>query len=141
MADAGPELPIEVRDFLREHIESHVQLALLLLLRGRRGQALTAESVASEQRLPESMADEELRFLCERKLVEARRTADGLFFTYSPASPDLASGVEKLAEVYDEKLLEIMQWMTRNAMERLRTKALRTFADAFVLKRRDDKDG
>jgi hypothetical protein len=141
LANSGSGLPDDVQALLRERIASYEQLALLLLLRARVEQTWTVSSVASELRLPEAIAEEALQFLCGQKLVARVASADGPRFTYNPGSPELAALVEKLAKAYDEKLLDVMRLMTTNAIERLRTNALSTFADAFLLKRGEDEDG
>jgi hypothetical protein len=142
VAEAGPGLPIDVQIFLRERIESYEQLALLLLLRARSEQSCALTPLASELHLPEAIAEDALRFLCGRKLVASVASADGPRFTYHPGSSDLADLVDKLAKAYEDKLLDVMRQMTTNAIERVRTKALSTFDDAFLLRREeDDEDG
>jgi hypothetical protein len=141
MADPDPGLPVDVRTFLEERIESYEQLAILLFLRARVKQSWAVTSLASELRLPEAIAEEALRFLCGRKLVGSMESADGPRFIYSPGSADLADVIERLANAYDDNLLDIMRLMTNNAIERLRANALSTFADAFLLRRSEDKDG
>lgn len=44
------------------------------------------------------------------------------------------SSVDALVMLYDEDRIEVMNLMTRTALERVRKEAARVFADAFVLK-------
>ena len=52
----------------------------------------------------------------------------------SPRGETLA----RLVEVYEEQPIEIIKLMSANAIERVRTAALRAFADAFVLHKGKD---
>jgi hypothetical protein len=52
--------------------------------------------------------------------------------------PVLQPIVEALLRVYDESRLELMSIMSSNAIDRVRTGALRAFANAFVLSRKRD---
>lgn len=44
------------------------------------------------------------------------------------------SSLDALVRLYDEDRIEVMNLMTRTALERVRKEAARVFADAFVLK-------
>ena len=61
-------------------------------------------------------------------------------YIYAPANPDLAHAVEVLARVYETDRAALMNVMNASAIERLRTKAMRAFADAFII-RKKDKNG
>ena len=62
-------------------------------------------------------------------------------FCYSPGSVALAGVVDELAESYDVNRLTVINLMNANAFERVRTQALSTFANAFILGRKKGKDG
>jgi hypothetical protein len=59
-----------------------------------------------------------------------------------PAGP-WAPAVLALSLVYDEDRLEVLNYMTKTALARVRQDAARAFADAFVLrpKKKGDSDG
>jgi hypothetical protein len=135
------ELPEEIQLFVREHIESHEQLAIVLLLRSRPDQALDGSAISTELRLPEAFVDEALHALGQRTLVTQSPGADGPLFSYSPETPALAELVSKLAQLNVDRRLDVMRLMTANSIERLRAKAVSTFADAFLLRRGRGKDG
>lgn len=48
--------------------------------------------------------------------------------------------MSRLASVYTSRPIDIMRLMSANAIERVRTAALRTFAEAFVI-RKDGRGG
>lgn len=122
-----------VRALLYDCIESFEQLGILLLLQRRRGDEWAPASVAGELNLDSDVAKKALEHLCRRNLVAARVEGKAAFFRYGPGNPALESAVSGLAEAYQESLLEVMQLMNKNAIERVRTSALRTFADAFLI--------
>ena len=67
--------------------------------------------------------------------------ADPACFAYRPVSSGLDTAVGRLEREYAERPILIIQLMSANAIERLRTAALHTFADAFVLKKKDKDRG
>lgn len=138
---ADQKLPEEVQRFLREHIESFEQLEIVLLLRSRPDQAMNSTAISAELRLPEAIVDETLDTLSERELVARAPGADGPLFNYSPETPALAELVSAVAQLNQDRQLDVMRLMTANSIDRLRAKALSTFADAFLLRRGKGKDG
>jgi len=57
---------------------------------------------------------------------------------YALAPPPRGETLARLVEVYEEQPIEIIKLMSTNAIERVRTAALRAFADAFVLHKGKD---
>lgn len=139
MADS--ELPEKVQRFLREHIESFEQLEIVLLLRSRPEEAFHGSAISTELRLPETIVEEALHTLSQRELVARASGRNGPLFSYSPETPALAELVSELAQLNLDRRLDIMRSMTANSIERLRAKALSTFADAFLLRRGKGRDG
>jgi hypothetical protein len=136
VTDAG-DLPDDVRALLHEHIESYEQLETLLLLRRERYEHWTGEGLAARLRVRTELVDAALARLKASGLVEATGSAPNRF-AYRPASSGLDAAVGRLQSEYTERPILIIQLMSANAIERLRTAALHTFADAFVLKKKDD---
>jgi hypothetical protein len=68
------------------------------------------------------------------------RGAGGPEFRYAPATVALDAGVSALARAYADQRLEIMKLISANAIERLRTAAIRAFSDSFLI-RRKRRDG
>lgn len=69
--------------------------------------------------------------------VEALRAQRAL----EPAGP-WRSSLDALVKMYDDDRIEVLNLMTRTALERVRKEAARVFADAFVLrpKKKGDPD-
>jgi hypothetical protein len=134
-------VPKDVRDFLREHIESYEHLEILLLFQAHPEKSWSSNSVAAELHVPGTIAEEALRFLCREALLGVEVGARAIRFKYAPRSPELAAQVKGLLRAYSEQRIEIMTLMTANAVERLRTSALRKFSDSFLLGRKKNDDG
>jgi len=138
---AEPVISEDVQDFLREYIESYEQLGILVLLYAHPERSWDSASIASELRITEGIADEAVRFLCRENLLSVQVGAEALLFKYGPRPPELDGLVGRLVQAYDEQRLEVMKLMTANAVQRVRTKALRKFADSFLVGRKKNKDG
>jgi hypothetical protein len=134
-------VPKGVRDFLREHVESYEHIEILLLCQAHPEKSWSSNSVAAELRVPVTIAEEALRFLCREALLSVEVGTRTLRFKYAPRSPELAEQVTGLLRAYSEQRVEIMTLMTTNAVERLRTSALRKFSDSFLLGRKKKDDG
>jgi hypothetical protein len=128
------DLPEDVRALLKAHIESYEQLETLLLLRRERYEQWTAEGLAARLRVGAQLIEPALAGLKASGLVELTGAAPARF-AYRPASPELDAATGRLEREYAERPILIIQLMSANAIERLRTAALHTFADAFVLKK------
>lgn len=137
---ATDELPEDVRTLLHEHIESYEQLEVLLLLRRERYEAWTVAGLAARLHIREELVGSALDGLKAGGLVAATVAAPAPRFAYRPASSGLDAAAGRLDREYAERPIRIIQLMSANAIERVRTAALHTFADAFVLKK-DGKDG
>lgn len=135
------DLPEDVRALLHTHIESYEQLEVLLLLRRERYEEWTIAGLAARLRVHEDLVGSALERLKASGLVVATAAAPPApRFAYRPSSSGLDAAAGRLDREYAEHPIRIIQLMSANAIERVRTAALHTFADAFVLKK-DKKDG
>lgn len=136
----GPPIPAAVHDLLRAHVENYEHLEILLRLHREPSREWNATTAAQELRIDEATAVGALAHLAAAGLLEpvppARTT-----YRYLPATPDLDAAVTALAHAYDHNRVQVMMTMSRNALERLRTAALKTFADAFRVRGKGKKDG
>jgi hypothetical protein len=117
---------------LRDHIESFEQLEILLLLHRRRGEILDPDAVATELKMDFDTVTDALAHFCREHLA-IRIEGEGRRFRYGPDRPGLDEAVGDLAESYDENRLEVINLMNTNAIERVRTSAMRAFANSFLL--------
>jgi len=130
----------ELRVFLRDHVSSFEELeALLFFMRAPRRPWTTAE-VAAAIKLQDNLVQSAVEALAQADgiLQPASQAGQPLGYRYSP--PVALQGVlAKLERAYDEQRLRIVQIMSSNAMERVRSSAARRLADAFRLERRNKK--
>jgi hypothetical protein len=131
------ERPVDkaLRAFLFEFVDSYEQLELLLLLHANPRAEWRIAEVCRELRIPESAALPAMEHLVRSKLAVATGEIPGMRYRYDQASPR-APQVDALARACHDDRLAIVQLMSTNAIERVRTAALRTFADAFLVGRK-----
>jgi hypothetical protein len=122
----------KAKALLRDHIESFEQLEILLLLHRRRDDTWVPDSVATELKLDPDNMDEALGHLCRAHLA-VRVEGAARPFQYSPGNPATDAAVGDLAQAYADNRLEVMNLMNTNAIERVRTSAMRAFANSFLL--------
>jgi membrane-bound ClpP family serine protease len=130
-----PLISDEVRALLVAHVRSHEQLETLLLLHRKRDQEWTVMSVSEALNISASAAAEALSELASGDLVELLH-AESVPPRYRAAKTSLGPAVEHLAQAYSENRIELMKVLSANAIERVRTGALRAFADALVIGRK-----
>ena len=135
------DLPEDVRALLHEHIESYEQLEVLLLLRRERYEEWTSASLATRLHIRQELISSALEGLTAGGLVAATGAAPESSFAYRPTSSALDAAAGRLDREYAERPIRIIQLMSANAIDRVRTAALHTFADAFVLKKKDTDRG
>jgi DNA-binding IclR family transcriptional regulator len=131
-------IPEELVRFLQDRVASLEQLETLLLLRRTRDRVWGLTDVAQRLSMPESSIEPVLVELTRHGMLASHGTGIAKTWQYSPASPELAALIERLAVVYDDRRLEIMRMLSAQAMERIRDSAAKAFADAFVIGRKKD---
>lgn len=138
MADDG--VPEQARALLRDCIESFEQLEILLLLRLRPSRSWTPAGLAEEIKASPAIVAEALEHLRRVDLLERTAGEGDVGFRYRPGSVERDRAVQLLAQTYADKRIEIFRLLSENAVQRVRTSAIRMFADAFLIGRRK-KDG
>lgn len=126
------DIPAEVRSFLRDNIDSVLQLELVLLLRAHADQSWTASQVAQEFRVDAAAASELLARCVARGIVAvAGREAA---YRFAPRSSELEAAIAGTADEYAARRVTIISLIFSKPPS-----PLRTFADAFRL-RKDPRD-
>jgi hypothetical protein len=123
----------DVKTLLRDCIDSFEQLEILLLLHRRRDDTWAPDSIEGELNLDADAAETALEDLCRWSLIEVRVEGGVRCYRYRPDTPGLEATIHALAKAYEEHRLEVIKLMNKNAIERVRTSAMRAFADAFVV--------
>jgi hypothetical protein len=122
-----------VADFLCEKIHSIEQLEVVLLVHRVPDEKWTAQRTALTLGIAEASAESALRQLASHGVLACDEQL-GPSFWYAPTQQALAQAVDELAQLYPTARMEVVLWISRCAMERIRTAHLRAFAQAFLLK-------
>jgi hypothetical protein len=128
----------ELGAFLCDYIDSYEALDVLLLLRRERT-AWTAEALCTRLRTRAPLIDDALAALVRAHLVNAAVEDMPPSYTYADANPTRDAIVAALECAYRDEPIQIMRLMSTNAIERLRTSAIRGFADAFIVRKERDR--
>ena len=96
------------------------------------GTSAGAEHVANQVRLPVPSVEPALSELVRRDLLAASKTVTSEF-QYVP-DPARREAIAHLAREYRENPVLVMKLLTENAIERVRTAALKTFAECFRIR-------
>lgn len=129
------ELPPDVQTLVCEHIESYEQLELLLIIRAEKESTWTEETLTTRLRIPVSLVRAALDGLESAGFVEVQGQGSEQRYLYLRQNDEVEATISSLTLAYRDNPIPIIKLMSANAIERLRTAALRTFADAFVLKK------
>jgi hypothetical protein len=120
-------LPVDVQMLLLDAIESFDDLRVLLSLRREPRRAWDAESLAACIGIDPEAAETAVRALRRCGAVE---TSAGLY-VWRPVETGLDETVARLARIYEERPLAVIQRMTNNAIERVRRSAAKRFGEAL----------
>jgi len=133
---SADEIPESVQRFLFEHIHSFEELEIVVLLNRDVTQRWTEESIAGQLKIAVNLVADALKAVRNRGIVETFTESGTVFHVISA---NYKAELSEVAAVYERHRLEIVMLMGRNAIERVRTGAVRTFADCFFVgKRRGD---
>lgn len=127
------DLSAALRRFLMAYVHSFEDLEVLLLARRASPERLSVGYVANALKLDPALATEALNQLAGLGLLAIASPAP-LEYQYGPAA-DLAELVDQLAKAYDEQRLSIITAVGSNAIVRVKTSAIKTFAEAFMLRK------
>lgn len=121
--------------FLREHVSSFEELETLLFLARGPHRSWSAQELAAALKLGDDNVQAALGgLIAVGNLVEVSTHGTTTGYRYAPA-PALRPLLERLRVAYDEERVLILQLMTSNALQRVRSAAAHRLADAFRLQR------
>jgi hypothetical protein len=127
----------ELRVFLSDHVSGFEELEVLLFFVRAPRQAWNLADVAGALNVSPEMVEATLRQLTTAGApitpIAAATTA-ATTYRYTP-NVQTERLLEGLARAYDEQRLTVLQIMSSNAMDRVRSMAARRLADAFRLDR------
>jgi hypothetical protein len=124
----------EMKAFLRRHVQSHDHLEVLLLLHRHRDEYWSSNAVAEKLRISRTAAREAIDHLVGNGLL-SEASGSHPSFRYGPASKSLEIMVDRLIAVCEEDRPGVILRMNANAIDRVRSAAIRLFGKAFRSKR------
>ena len=124
---ANSRLPLDVKTFLTESIDSVSHLEVLLMFYNNKDREYSPAEVAKEMRSNEHSAHNQLKQLTSKGLFA---TVDEHKFRYWPVTPELDDRVRKLAQFYNEMPVAVVTAIYEKPKE-----ILKDFSDAFKFKK------
>lgn len=115
-----------LRRFLFENVTTYDELEALLLIQRQPNTHWAASAASQALGLPEDRCEAALENLAAHPLLVL--IGNPLAFRYAPASKELAEAAEALQKTYRVDRFAIVQLMTDNAMDRVKTAALERLA-------------
>ncbi len=125
-------IPDDVARFVLENIYSVAHLEALLLLRSNRGQEWSIRALAARLYISEDQTAELVIVLRAQGFIAAK-APEPASFRYEPASADLNTMLERLAEVYTKQLVPVTNLIHSRPKPRIQE-----FADAFRLRKKGE---
>ena len=122
-------IPDEVQGFILSNIDSIAQLEALLLLRNHPQQKWACKTVAERIYVSEPQATALLAKLVARGLILVEGSNPAEFY-YQPKSEDIATSVDRLAQVYTKYLVPVT-----NLVHQKSRRDIVELGDAFKLKK------
>ena len=132
MADESTSIPPRVRQFIIDHIDSVMQLEVLLLIASEPGRAWTVKDLAELLRIDPTWVDSQLRAMAARGLVAQQ--PDSAAFRFEPRSAELSQALDELAKTYADRRVTVIGLIFAKPIDKIRS-----FADAFRI-RKDKAD-
>ena len=124
----------DVRRFLAQHIESVVQLEVLLLLHAHADRDFSPPQVGTELRIDAAGAAEQLAKLCNTGLLSCTNNPSPVYRFQAP--PATADTVAALAKAYNDRRVTIISLIYSKPADKIRI-----FTDAFRIRKEKPDDG
>ncbi len=124
-----------VKRFVLERIKSIEHLEILLLLAGQPKREWTAHDVSQKLRNSETSAESWLQDLNTQNILKARKENNRAIYSYDPQETVFSDVITKLAKTFTERRVSIYNLIFSKPLEKIQV-----FADAFQIRRKDEKD-
>jgi hypothetical protein len=122
-------IPLDIRKFILQNIDSVAQLEGLLLLRVNAEKSYNTETIAKRLYINQDEAAELLHQLMERGFL----SADGknpTLYQYAPQNPELEPMVKQVVELYARYLVPVTHLIHSKPKSKIQK-----FADAFWIRK------
>jgi hypothetical protein len=123
------DIPENVQALIASHINSVVQLELLLLLHANPARGRTAQDISRELRIDAAWVTGQLRELCAAGLLTCTDGASAEF-RYVAGKPELNDAVDGLARAYAQRRVRVIGLIFSRPVD-----PIRRFTDAFRIRR------
>jgi len=133
------DLPENVRSLLSSQVESLEVLSVLMFLSKERLRAASEAQLCAALKMPVGFLAPAIESLLLERLIGVDPTAPVRSYIYLPADPEVDATVSRLVSEYEANPLKVINFMSASAIERVRKRAVRVFADLFTAKK--DADG
>jgi hypothetical protein len=132
VVDDSVSIPPRVRQLIIDHIDSVMQLEVLLLIAAQPQRAWSAKDLADLLRIDPAWVDSQLRAMAAGGLVAQQ--PDPAAFRFEPRSAELSQAVDELAKTYADRRVTVIGLIFAKPLDKIRS-----FADAFRI-RKDKAD-
>lgn len=132
VSDEG--IPQDVRAFVTDHIDSVLQLELLLLLQKKRDRDFDAAEVVEELRIDATWASAQLEDFCARGILACVEGTPRRY-RYAPKSPEMDAAITRLDQTYTDRRVSVISLIFSKPTDKLKS-----FSDAFRV-RKEKSDG
>jgi hypothetical protein len=120
-----------VQQFIADHVDSVMQLEVLLLLAGQPGKVWTAPELAAQLRIDPAWVETQLRTMAAGGLVVAGEGGgQAAQFRFGPRTPELNAAVDELAHAYADRRVTVIGLIFAKPLDKIRS-----FADAFRIRK------
>ena len=134
MAD---DLPHEVKLLLRDFVTSFEDLELVLFLHRERARAWETEELSRLTRVDADQIAKTTASLGARGAIKIDQSANHPTYQYEPTTPELGHAIDMLAKAFELNPVIVLRELNERAIERMRSSAIRTFAHAFVIRKKE----
>lgn len=120
-------LPLDIKSFLTDHIESVSQLEMLFLFYKDPLRKWTISNLSMELRSNTTSCTNQIHYFIERRFIKKIENEDAYIFL---PSEDFKEKVKHLYETYTEKQVAVISYIYEKPTDKLKV-----FADAFKIKK------
>lgn len=124
---ATSRLPLDIKSFLIESIDSVAHLEVLLMLFSNPGKVWSADNVSKESRSNITAATLQLEGLARNGLL---KSTDSKSYIFEPTDPQIKDIVKRLFDLYHDSPVAVVTCIYEKPTDKLKG-----FADAFKLKK------
>jgi hypothetical protein len=132
---SAENVPEIVRSLIARHLDSVLEVEILLLLYQTRPRAWSAEEIVQKLRIDLAFATQHLTKLCEHGLLRCDGGPPAAMYAFAPASSELEAAAAALDRAYVDRRVSVIELIFAKPLDKIRS-----FADAFRIRREKDKN-